>query len=254
MDNQEAAQPRRRLLRRSRGMGFASGSGSSGSDLRTPIEHDSVDDAIDPEDASNQIRGGLPAPIPDAAQQGMGPRDRLHQVNRAGSMRYAKEYRLTVLSRMLMQGIPLDQIASSLGVSISTVEKDRAELKKTYREYARSLDIDEMIGGQNAFYDEVQQQALRISGGSQTPTAMKLAAHRTALAANADRARFMQNAGVFDALRFRIADSGNNLSDIQMLMKATREALAGLNSDDGFDAMSFDKSGGESGDSEIQEL
>lgn len=150
----------------------------------------------------------------------------------AGSPAFAKEHRLGLIHRMLMRGVGLDQIARQLQVSISTVEKDRAELNRRLRANAKALNIDEMIGGQNAFYDEVQAMALRVASAGQSrdedgnpvsaiPVAMKLAAMRTALAANADRTRFLNTAGVFDALRFRRAEDEGELSDVQALMAQT---------------------------------
>lgn len=135
-----------------------------------------------------------------------------------------------------MRKLPLDQIAQQLGVSISTIEKDRALIKKRMREAAKELNIDEMIGGQTFMYDEIAAMAMRIasttSGENRVPVAMQLAAMRTTLASQADKTRFLQTAGVYDVLRFRKADSGEAMSDIQVLMERTAQMLSGL-ADDG---------------------
>lgn len=280
---------RRNILRRSRGGGggtsFAGGSFSSGTSTQTDslddrYEADEVEDGVSLDRSNEAVRSGrvapptLPAPgrIPDRDN----PRSRLQDVAVAGSAAYAKEYRLTLLHRMLMRNVPLDQIARQLQVSISTVEKDRVLLKKRLREAATQLNIDELVGSQNAVYDEISGMSLRIAsqagGGTDesgnptnaVPTAMRLAAMRTALAANADRTRFMNTAGVFDVLRFRRAEDGTGLSDVQHLMQRTAELMATLDDPDtpvastgrpgGFRPMTFDDADASSSDSEVQHI
>lgn len=270
---------RRVVLRRRRGAGgggFSQGNSTVSESFRAPAEpeipEDEVDDAVDPDQFQRRMRVGSPpppVPLPDGREN---PRSRLHQVALAGSAAYAKEFRLGLLHRLLMRRVPLDEIARQLQVSISTVEKDRAELKKMLREEARKLNVEEMVGNQNAFYDEVAGMALRIaSQGSQrdeegnilnpVPTAMKLAAMRTALAANADRSRFLNTAGVYDVLRFRKAEDGANVSDVQLLMQRTQEMLQQLMQDDegdrpagGFDPLTFDDADASSSQNEIESL
>lgn len=245
-ENQDENQSARRLrLRRSvRGGGGFAGGGSSLStrseSLRSSdAEEDEVDAAIDPEDVRQhvQTRASVPAPQqPPGQPDPDNPRQRMMDVARSGSTAYAKEYRLSLLHRLLLRNIPLDQIARQLGVSISTVEKDRAALKKRLRETARQLDVDEMIGAQTGLYEEITGMSLRIAGRATgegaVPVPMQLAAMRTALAANADKTRFYHSAGVFDVLRYRRAEDGSAISDIGMLMERTSRMLAALGADD----------------------
>lgn len=254
MEPDDTPPTRRLILRRQRaGGGFSAGSSSRSESLRAPEEHhDEVDQAIDPDEASRAIRQGS---IPEGGQ--ITPAQRLQQVQSAGSSAYTREYRMQLIHRYLMQGVPLDQIATQLRVSISTVEKDRAALKKHLREQAKQMDVNELIGSQSALYDEISSMALRVSASGNTPTAMRLAAMRTSLAANADRTRFLQSAGVFDVLRFRQQENGDTQSDIQLLMSRTAAALAALDSDEpnpGFKPMSFNDADSSSGDSEFMEL
>lgn len=284
--------PRRRvIIRRGRSGGFSGGgagastrSESLRADDATDVEDDDVDRAIDPHEMNRQVREraalppptyGVPPPTSEPEDNRENPRMRLNQVAMAGSAAYAKEYRLTLLHRLLMRNVPLDQIAQQLQVSISTVEKDRVELKKRLREAAKEMDINEMIGGQNAFYDEISGMALRVAsagaGEGAVPVPMKLAAMRTALAANADRTRMLNTSGVFDVLRFRRAEDGTDMSDVQMLMLRTAEMLERLDEPEpepdapsrpkrisrrkgGFNSMTFDDKDASSGDSEVQEL
>lgn len=291
-DDIDAQGPRRRvILRRARsGGGFGMGGGIStrSESLRAPAEdreQDEVDDLIDPHQMNRTVRD-MPPPtslvprptVPNSADpedERENPRMRMNQVAMAGSANYAKEYRLQLLHRLLMRNIPLDQIARQLQVSISTVEKDRAELKKRWREAAKELTIEEIIGNQVGIYDEISGMALRVaSGGGEgntTPTAMRLAAMRTSLAANADKTRFMNTAGVFDVLRFRQAEDGTQMSDVQRLMENTMNLLSQLDEPDepeaprpkvikrrrkpgGFNDMTFDDADASSSANEVQEL
>lgn len=243
-DNENGTARRLRVRRRGSG-GFVSGGSAASSrseSLRAPAEHeqDDIDDAIDPESVRNHIVARASAPMPAAAPTGelQNPRMRMAEVADSGSRAYAKEYRLNLLHRLLLRNIPLDVIARQLGVSLSTAEKDRAELKKRLRETAKELDINEMIGAQTGLYDEVSGMAMRIaannSGEHATPIAMQLAAMRTTLAANADKSRFYHSAGVYDVLRFRRAEDGTSQSDIQLLMQRTAAMMESLNNS-GFD-------------------
>ena len=290
----DADAPRRRMLiRRGRGGFGAAGAGNStrSESLRMADRAevgDEVDEAIQPENLNDRVRANLPtivnAPVhrePDydgGAAEG-NPRARLNDVAMAGSSGYAKEYRLGLLHRLILRGVPLDQIARQLQVSVSTVEKDRAELRNRLRQLAKELNIDEMVSTQNAFYDEVRSMSLRLAsaGGENGPTTpMRLASLRTALAAEADRTRFLNSAGVLDVLRFRRADDGNDLSDVQRLMEQTDTMMAELLREDaeppqrpqppkakarprvrrpgGFNEMTFDDAGASSSDGEVVEL
>lgn len=267
--DEDANPARRRVVLRRRnaaGGSFGRGVSTTSESLRSSAEPDEVDDAIEPESMARSIRAGaLPAPAQPSPDR-ENPRMRLNQVAMAGSQAYAKEYRLQLLHRLLMRNVPLDQIAAQLQVSISTVEKDRAELKRRLREAAKELNIDEMVGNQLAVYEEIGGMALRVASGSGeggAPTPMRLAAMRTALAANADKTRFLSSAGVFDVLKFRRADDGSNVSDVQMLMQRTMELMSQLDAEEpaapppapgGFRPMTFDDADASGSLQEIQEI
>lgn len=246
-DNDINPSARRLRLRRGRTGGFAGGGAGASSrseSLRTSAEYDEVDEALEPEDIDRQVRARAEiTPPPLRSLPPEDPRRRMQEVANSGSQKYNKEYRLGLLHRALMRNVPLDQIAAQFGVSISTVEKDRVELKKRLREAAREMNIEEMVGGQTALYQEISGMAMRIAGKNAgegaTPIPMQLAAMRTALAANADMNRFYNTAGVYDVLRFRRAEDGGAQSDIQLLMEQTSNLMQSLlNGSDGFDAFS----------------
>lgn len=222
--DEEQAVDRRMALRRARSGG---GSGGFSSSTSTTTETLRGEEDVDLQD---QMRQNIPRLAPPAPPQDDPDenRRRLAEAAMAGDAAYAREFRLNLLHRLVMRGISLDNIARELGVSISTVKQDRAELKRRLRETARSLDINELIGGQLSFYDEATAMSLRIGSQSGMPTAMRLAGIRTALAAKADQTRFLTSAGVFDVLAFRRAEDGQDLSDVQVLMNRTEEMLARL--------------------------
>lgn len=285
-DNNQPA-PRRIMARRGRA-GFSAGSSTHSESLRTPVEHepDEIDDLLDPDEVHDRIVSNaarLPAPrssrppqhaAPPPPPSGMSPMDRMHAVAQAGDANYSKEYRLLLLRRLLVRNVPIDQIAAQLGVSISTIQKDRIELKAMLRQHARELNIDEIIGGQQNVYDELRGMSLRIATENDTPKAMQLAAIRTTLATEADRTRFLNTAGVFDTLRYRKADDGTDVSDVQRLMQSTDNMLSQLlqmelpdeepsaprakrvarTRPGGFNKMTMDDTNASSGDSEQVEL
>jgi Trp operon repressor len=177
------------------------------------------------------------------------PRTRLNQVGLRSS-EYEREYRLGLLHRMLMRNLPLDEIAAQLGVSVSTVMRDRTELTSRLREVSKTLDVESLIGNSKGFYEEVQAMAMRAASSSQTPLPMRLAAMRTGLAAHNDMHRFFQAAGVYDVLRFRKGASEGAQSDIQRLMSLTEDLLSEARRA-GVDDPLGDFSGG---DSEVMDL
>lgn len=254
---------RRRVARRRNGMSF---SGGGLSDASTGGGVADVDDGeAEVEDLNAVVAShavSTPRLTDDAtselvrnAQNGedFTPSNRLAQV-RARSSNYEREYRLQLLNRLLMRNIPLDEIAAQLGCSVSTVMRDRTELKDRLRQVSKELDIDVLIGGSSSFYDEVKAMAMRAASSNNTPMPMRLAAMRTALAAQNDNARFFQAAGVFDVLRFRRGASEGQVSDISRLMAMTDELLAEAKRDNRTANNPNPLGGFSGGDAEVMDL
>lgn len=226
---------RRRMVRRNIGMAF-SGSGLSGASVGGGVaDVDDGEDAVENLNEAVEDRAvAVPRVTDDQAaaimreaqnSEDYTPANRLSVV-RSRSSAYEREYRLNLLHRLLLRNLPLDEIATAMGVSVSTVMRDRLELKERLRQNAKELDIDVMIGNSKGFYEEVQAMAMRAASSNQTPMPMRLAAMRTALAAQNDTHRFYQAAGVYDVLRFRRGASEGQVSDISRLMAMTDELLA----------------------------
>lgn len=235
-ETDDAPNPRRRRVRSRRGMSF---SGSSMADSShgggVADGEDQVEEPV--EDLNQEVIASTPPPqrIDEQAQSDMvrhtanaeefTPQQRLREVGQRSSS-YEREYRLQLLHRLLMRNLPLDEIAASLGVSVSTVQRDRKLLQERLREAAKELDIEVMVGNSKGFYEEVQAMAMRAASNSNTPMPMRLAAMRTALASHNDMHRFFQAAGVYDTLRFRRGASEGAQTDIQRLMDLTEEMLS----------------------------
>ncbi len=161
-------------------------------------------------------------PEPESMEE-VTPNNRLGQVRHRASQ-YEREFRLRLLHRMLMRGIPLDEIARELDISVSTIIRDRKELFDRLRLAAKKLDINLLVGDTMAFYNEAASMALRHASNSKIPVNMRLAGIRTAVAAKNDQTRMLAQAGVFEALKY-IPDKSKGQGDIQKLMQLTREII-----------------------------
>lgn len=228
----------RRISRRSRtGFAFSSASVSDsteGGGVRGI--NDSVEAMVENPVASLPPRTGfMPLNAPRTSEppivagnpsEEFNPQARMAQVrSRAGQ--YEKEYRLGLLHRLLMRRIPIDEIADQLAISVSQCYRDREELATRLRAEARSLDIDELVGDSKGFYEEAAAMSMRAASNANLPMPMRLAAIRTALASKNDMHRFFQTAGVYDVLRFRLAQDGSGVSDVRRLMDNTDRLLRG---------------------------
>jgi hypothetical protein len=129
------------------------------------------------------------------------------------------------MMRMMMRNLPMDEIASQLGISLRQAQRDRLQIRERMRQLTKELEIEAMIGTSASFYDEIQALSLRIADNNNTPTPMRLAAMRVSLASHNDKQRFFQAAGVFDVLRYRKNQDGSAGSDVQRLMAATEDLL-----------------------------
>lgn len=232
-------EPRRRRMTHRRNAGLAfSANGLSQSSQGGGVADGEAEVEAPVEDLNASVAAALPAPSRrmsedeqselvrnTANSEEFTPQARLNQV-RGRSSEYEREYRLQLLHRLLMRNLPLDEIASNLGVSVSTVIRDRAELKDRLRAVAKELDVELMIGNSKGFYEEVQAMAMRAASSNSVPMPMRLAAMRTALASHNDMHRFMQAAGVYDVLRFRKGASDGAQTDIQRLMSLTEDLLS----------------------------
>lgn len=169
----------------------------------------------------------------------LSPEERLNIVGRNATA-YEREYRLKLINRLIMRNVPLDVIAEQLGCSVSTVSRDRTELNKRMRQEAQNLDINELVGESIAFYKEISSAAMRSAFQSKLPMNVRIASMRTALASKNDMHKFLNTAGVYDVLRYRMAEEQQG-SDIETLINLTEQLLSeedlDLDNTEGLDAL-----------------
>lgn len=157
------------------------------------------------------------------APQDFTPYNRMSEVQGRATT-YEREYRLKLLHRMLMRNVPLDQIAKELKVSVRTVMRDRAELFNKLRAAAQNLNVNELIGDSMGFYKEIAAMGLRAASVSKAPLNMRLSAMKVALSSENDLHRFLNLAGVYDALQFTPGE-GKSATDIERLVSLTERLL-----------------------------
>lgn len=155
---------------------------------------------------------GDPIPvIPDARST---PAERLKSMTVAGN--YQTEYKLRLLHRLLMRGLPIDIIAGQMQLSIPTVKSLRAQLyRRLAVEAAATFDMNLYVGKSEAFYNELRGLSMRMVDDNGKKDAegkwieppptrdQKMRAIHTALSVEADRHRFYSLTGVFQAMPFR---------------------------------------------------
>ena len=166
----------------------------------------------------------LPDHTPDQEEEealAFAPKDKLAQ---GPGGEYEKEYRLLLLHRLLMRRIPLDQIATQLGVSTSTVIRYRQELYKRLRKEAKTLDINTFIGDTIGFYGEVSSMALRAASQNKAPLNIRLAALRTALGAKDRLTKFLGDAGVLEVLKYE-PEKSEGKADLEKIVDMTNAIL-----------------------------
>lgn len=171
------------------------------------------------------VRLGTPqAPPPPLPDLNSTPAQRIAGVGQHSNS-YLTEFRLRMLHRLLMRNLPLDMIAAQLGCSVVTVRELRNELQRRLAYEAQHVNRYEIAGKTMAFYDEIQGMALRMADDGQARPHTRLTALQTALAAQADRQRFLTASGFWAAAPFQPQDaiedeSSRAANKIQALIEA----------------------------------
>lgn len=241
-DDQERPQRPLRIRRGFQNRGIANSTEAAGA--RQEGESDEADEIIDVEPNLNaSVRAqaaqtfpalphALPA-IPPAPGTRQSPAERLRSV-RTRATEYEKEFRLRLVHKLVLEGHTVIEIADILEISERQVNRCKQELAQRFREESRQLDIDFLVGEGQAFYDHVMQAALKIAGDDRNPSAMKLAALRTAMGGNADKHRFLTATGVYNAMQYKKVTDAAEKSDIQTLLEATNRifGVEGFNLND----------------------
>ncbi len=115
--------------------------------------------------------------------------------------RYAKVYRLALVHRLAMRGLPLGQLGALLGRSTRQVHSLRVELSKRIKKEAEHVDFMTIAGETLAFYDEIRAMCMKMASEA-IEVSECLAAIRMALDAEADKHRFLQASGFYDIAKY----------------------------------------------------
>lgn len=204
--------------RRRRAGGYDAAEGDPG------LTEDDDQDYDDDEDLNETVAGSVQARVPmSEVDSDFTPLNRMKQVSERSSQ-YEREYRLKLVHRMIMRGVPLDEVANQLDVSVRTIQRDRIELYSRLREAAEKFDLNHFLGDMMGFYGEASAMAMRAASNSKTPINHRLAAIRTASGARRDMTRMLDNAGVFDVVRYKPKRERGN-ADIRRLTDVARKLL-----------------------------
>lgn len=231
----EEVENRRRSRRRRNSVGFggsgdfSEAEGEVGEDAngRNTLVSPPVDEPLS--EYEDSIRGQNDAPFT--------PGSRAAEVKKSSrGTNYEREYRFTLLHRMIIRRVPQDQIAKELGLSVRQVQRDIKALYERLRKNAANFDTVEHVGDGVSYYREIQSMALRMASMNKLPAGTRLTAMRTALAARNDETRFLNAVGVYDAIPF---EAGNNrgATDIEKLMNMTERLLNGEEESEAVDDM-----------------
>ena len=151
------------------------------------------------------------------------PSNRLEQVQQRAP-EYAKEYRLTVLARLLLRKIPLDEIADQLGISLRQIRRDKKELYSRMASQAGELDLNQYVADSIMFYDEVRGATLRLASSTKNPLPARLAAYARSMQAEKDKTQVLDAAGVLDVLAFKAKEDQGNV-ELQELVSLAHSAI-----------------------------
>lgn len=126
------------------------------------------------------------------------------------SPNYSREYQLQLLHKLTLRGLPLDNVASMMGISLNTVIILRRHLHVRLREEAKFIDIHLLAGKTRAFYEEIKHTAMRIASDTtrtdnapNVPPRTRLEALRVAVLAEDSFHRFLTVSGFFANTTFK---------------------------------------------------
>jgi hypothetical protein len=189
-----------------------------------------TDDGTEAPEAGAYLQGGERVSDPIPASEDLAPAGRMRYVenNHPG---YADEYKMQLLHRLLLRGLPLDTIARMLEITPRSVQQLRVRLFARLRVEAKNADIYSIAGQTMAFYREVRSVAMRLATENKSGVQNQINALRVALSAEADQHRFLQASGFYEQAKYMPAvDTSDDTSKtegadvIDMVMNMMRPA------------------------------
>lgn len=122
---------------------------------------------------------------------------------------YQLEYKLKLMHRMLLRGLPFTAITSALQMSPRQATALRKQLYARLRHEATRMDMPLHVGNSIAFFNEVKQQALQMATKNDIDPKARVGALNVALEAHKDNIRFLQLIGAYDAHPIKWAHDGD---------------------------------------------
>lgn len=122
---------------------------------------------------------------------------------------YQLEYKLKLMHRMLLRGLPFTAITQALSVSPRQAAALRKQLYARLRHEATRMDMPLHVGNSIAFFNEVKQQALQMATSTKIDPKARVGALNVALEAHKDNIRFLQLIGAYDAHPIKWAHDGD---------------------------------------------
>lgn len=102
--------------------------------------------------------------------------------------------------RLKMRGLSRVEIASALGFSVSTIEKDITEINKQLRAEIKNFDHQLFIAQSMAFFEEVRNTTMVIAADTDNAAVARIGALKVALNAEMDKINLLEKIGAFDQL------------------------------------------------------
>lgn len=173
-----------------------------------PKARQSVPEAIARARQERAAQGAAPnrdpqfSPVDEGQLDGMSPRERMEYVQRVAPS-YVREYRMQLLHRLLLRGLPLDTIARTMDSPVPTILSMRAQLYKRMRQEAKLVDIYLLAGKTLAFYGEIQAMAMRLASDGKSSPRNRIDALRTAMLSEREKHSFLQTSGFYDHVQFK---------------------------------------------------
>ncbi|WEV89305.1 hypothetical protein H10PHJ05_4 [Aeromonas phage HJ05] len=154
---------------------------------------------------------------------------------------YQLEYKLKLMHRMLLRGLPFTAIAQALQVSPRQANALRKQLYARLRHEATRMDMPLHVGNSIAFFNEVKQQALQMATKNDIDPKARVGALNVALEAHKDNIRFLQLIGAYDAHPIKWAHDGDAaVEKANALQELAEMFLSGDQLDEGATLMGAD--------------
>jgi hypothetical protein len=165
-------------------------------------------------------------------------RHRLRQIFIWHGQKAAAEFARRQVLALQFAGMSSDMMAEKLGVTVRTIERYRADIRRSHAQRPQNIDAGEMLGEILAYYEH--QIQLAMQGFLTAKNADERAkAQMTGLKAQSDRVKFLKEWGFLTNNQYRAPitdnDNGAGRGKVASLLEDVREILSGDEPDLEFD-------------------